>query len=127
VHPLWSQPLLELALRIPTYVLTSQGWDRALARRAFAADLPQEIVARRTKGVLDYYAKRILRRNLGFARELLLDGMLVKRGLLDRKALEEVLSGRPTAIESPVVELFDYVSTEAWLRHWSAYEKAAAA
>jgi asparagine synthase (glutamine-hydrolysing) len=127
VHPLWSQPLLELALRIPTYVLTYHGWDRALARRAFATDLPHEIVSRRTKGVLDHYVTEIFRRNLNFARELLLDGLLVKEGLLDRRALEEVLSGRPTTIGSPIVELFDHLSTEAWLRSWSSYAAVAAA
>ncbi len=34
VTPLFSQPLLELAMRIPTWLLTRGGWDRAMARRA---------------------------------------------------------------------------------------------
>ena len=37
ISPLFSQPLMELCLRIPTYVLTEGGWDRAVARRAFYA------------------------------------------------------------------------------------------
>src|SRR5581483_7615216 len=48
--PLCSPPLMELCLRIPTYVLTQGGWDRAVARRAFYDDLPPEIRNRRHKG-----------------------------------------------------------------------------
>lgn len=127
VHPLWSQPLIEVALRIPTYVLASNGWDRALARRAFAADLPPQIRNRRTKGALDHYMKDILRQNLPFVRELLLDGSLVREGLIDRAGLEEVLSGRPSTVASPVSEIFDYVSAEAWLQRWSVRRQAVAA
>ena len=53
--PLLSQPLVELCLRIPTYVLIRSGRDRALARRAFAADLPAEIVRALPKGRADQH------------------------------------------------------------------------
>lgn len=127
VHPIWSQPLLELVLRIPTYVLTSGGWDRALARRAFAADLPEEIIKRRTKGALDQHLKTVVRKHLPMIRELLLDGCLVEQGLLDRKKLFEVLTGRPTSLASPTVELFDYISAESWVRSWRKMDQAVAA
>ena len=90
--PLLSQPLVELCLRIPTYVLIRSGRDRALARRAFANDLPAEIIARYAKGRADHHSRNILDANLAFVRELLLDGALVQKGLLNRTNLELYLT-----------------------------------
>jgi len=51
VAPLYSQPVIELCLRIPTYVLTAGGWDRAIARAAFCKDLPRGILNRSLRGL----------------------------------------------------------------------------
>ena len=45
-HPLLSQPLIETCLRIPVHLLATEGWDRAVARRAFSTDLPAEVYQR---------------------------------------------------------------------------------
>jgi asparagine synthase (glutamine-hydrolysing) len=120
VTPLFSQPLVELVLRIPTWLLTLGGWDRALARRAFQHDMPRQIVTRRTKGGREEHAKSILVRNIGFARDLLHDGRLVQAGILDKDRVVDVLSGRPTRTASSNVELYACLSVEAWLRQWQA-------
>jgi asparagine synthase (glutamine-hydrolysing) len=117
--PLLSQPLVELCLRIPTYLLIESGWDRALARRAFERDLPAEIVQRRLKGRVDQHVRNILDENLGFARELLLDGYLVRRGLLNRSALELYLTRNRSPADFQYGEiLHEHACTEAWLRSW---------
>jgi asparagine synthase (glutamine-hydrolysing) len=118
VHPLLSQPLIELCLRIPTYVLSNSGWDRAVARRAFRAEVPREVRNRRSKGGMDENAGEILSKNQKRARELLLNGHLVAAGLLDRGRVDQVLSEQPTRISSSVGEIFDHLSTEIWLRSW---------
>lgn len=117
--PLNSQPIVELCLRIPTFILIEGGWDRAIARRAFLKDLPLQIATRRTKGGVEEYQKATFMRNAAFARAYLLDGQLTSRGLLDRSALEEVLSGEPTRIRTPVGLLYWYLCTEAWLSRWN--------
>jgi asparagine synthase (glutamine-hydrolysing) len=127
VEPLMSQPLIEVCLRIPTYVLIRGGRGRALARKAFASTVPPEIMARRIKGGLEQYTKEVWTRNLQFSREQLLDGFLVKERVLDRKKLEEVLSGRPTAVSPSPTELFCHLSTEIWLRKWNETRARAAA
>jgi asparagine synthase (glutamine-hydrolysing) len=120
VQPLISQPLMELCLRIPTYVLTNSGWDRAVARQAFRADVPREILRRRSKGGMEEIAQEILMRNLATARDLLLNGRLMQAGLLNRRRLDEVLSDRPTRIPGAASEVFDHLSTEVWLRSWDS-------
>lgn len=116
VAPLFSQPVLEVCLRIPVDVLTIGGWDRAIARRAFKHDLPHEIATRRGKGVPDQYVKNVLERNFGFVREMLLEGQLVRQKFIDRAKLEAVLSGQPTRAASGDTEICDYLDVEAWLQ-----------
>jgi asparagine synthase (glutamine-hydrolysing) len=118
IQPLISQPLIETCLRIPTYVMTNDGWDRSIARQAFRDELPPEIRRRRSKGGMDDNALVILMRNLEVARDLLVNGHLVARGLLDRDAVTQVLSGEPTHIAGAMAEIFDHLSVEAWLRRW---------
>lgn len=120
VNPLLSQPLVELCLRLPTWVLTCGGRGRALARRAFAAELPPEIASRRSKGGMEEHIKAVLLRNIEFARSLLLDGELVRRGLLDGAKVEEMLSGRPTTLASHIGRIHVYIGVEAWLSRWTA-------
>ena len=115
VPPLVSQPIVELCLRIPTYVLVENGWDRAIARRAFEADLPRAVVNRRGKGGLEAHVRAIFSANIRFIREFLLDGELARRGILNRPQLEACLSGtRPVAAQE-VTEMQDHLSTEAWI------------
>lgn len=120
VAPLYSQPLLEICLRIPVDVLTIGGWDRAIARRAFKEELPNEIATRRGKGTPGEYVQVVLERNLDFLRAMLLDGQLVRHKLVDRSKLETVLSGNPTRTDSSGTEIYGYLNTEAWLQRLTA-------
>lgn len=119
VNPFLSQPLIELCLALPTYVLAHGGQGRALARQAFSPDLPGEITNRQSKGGMSEVVKSLLLDNLDFARSLLLDGELVSRGILLRPKVEEALSGRPSTLASNVVEIHDLVAAEAWIRRWN--------
>lgn len=118
VNPLLSQPLVELCLRLPSYVLTQGGQGRALARRTFAADLPPQITHRQSKGGMEEHLKGVLHANLDLARTLLLEGRLNHQGWLDRARVEETLSGRPTALPTPISQIHSLVATEAWLSRW---------
>jgi asparagine synthase (glutamine-hydrolysing) len=120
INPLISQPLVELCLRIPTYVHAAGGTDRAVARAAFASDLPPEILARTWKGAADRHLQDMLDTHLGLVREVLLDGALVRAGILDRRRLEHALAATPVRSRSHPTEVFGYFCTEAWLSRWEA-------
>jgi asparagine synthase (glutamine-hydrolysing) len=120
VNPLLSQPLMELCLALPTFVLTRGGRGRALARQAFADDIPAQIAGRRSKGGMEEHISTVLQRNLEFARSLLLDGQLVRQGLLDRARLEASLSGRISPQAAHVGEVHNCIAIEAWLQRWCA-------
>ncbi|MFL6604477.1 MAG: asparagine synthase-related protein [Steroidobacteraceae bacterium] len=117
-HPLMSQPLLELCIRIPTYTLLRGGRDRALARAAFHGCVPDEILRRRNKGTNAGSTMDKLRESSGFVRELLLDGILVREGILQRQALEPYLcAGRPVDAQSHW-PLHSAIAAEVWARKW---------
>jgi asparagine synthase (glutamine-hydrolysing) len=124
---LMSQPLMELCLRIPSYVWITGGRDRAIARRAFADVLPPAIVRRQQKGAIDQYNLRIFDANEAYVRDLLLDGLLVKEGLLDRARLERYLTrgASRTGFEYNDV-LRHHLCTETWLRRWTQTSQSAA-
>lgn len=118
VAPLYSQPALETLLRIPLYRHCEGGRDRALARRAFVDDVPAPILARVWKDRAPGFHRDLIRRNRQFLRELFLDGILVREGLLNRNAVEEVLSGAPTRLQVYPGEILAHMDTEVWVRSW---------
>jgi asparagine synthase (glutamine-hydrolysing) len=120
VEPLRSQPLMELCLRIPTYVMTRGAGDRLLVRRAFERELPALVVRRVSKGFVDEGFQAVVHHNIQFVRELLLEGKLVNEKILDRRKLEQCLSDGFLRGGPAQSELFAHICTEAWLRVWQA-------
>lgn len=128
VHPFISQPIIELCLQIPSYVLTYGGIDRALVRQAFTGIAPTEIITRTTKGATTAYFNRLLVRNLPYLRGFLLDGRLVTEGLLDKRKTEAALCQSSLIRESELLfPILDAVRAEFWLRTWVSAERQAAA
>ncbi|MEP7242257.1 MAG: asparagine synthase C-terminal domain-containing protein [Gammaproteobacteria bacterium] len=119
ISPLLSQPIIETCLRIPTFMQMRQRRERAVAREAFNREVPREVLERRWKGGTEQLAWKLLQRNLPFVRELLLDGVLARRGLVDRPKLEAALSGGPSSLVRATVPLFELIGMEAWLYAWS--------
>lgn len=117
-HPLISQPLIEACLRIPTYLLQHDGRDRALARDAFQNIVPQEIFQRQTKGSARSMAVNLIRQNQEAIRECLLDGELVRHGLLKRKSLEMYVSRGYPLRSTQLFPLLACIAAELWARSW---------
>ncbi|WP_161965747.1 asparagine synthase C-terminal domain-containing protein [Steroidobacter cummioxidans] len=116
--PLYSQPAMELFLRIPVDVHFQDGRERGLARQAFAHDVPAEIIRRHWKDRAPGIADRLVERHRGLLRELLLDGVLVEAQLLNRKAVEEALSERVSKSAIHPGELLRHLDVEVWARSW---------
>jgi asparagine synthase (glutamine-hydrolysing) len=77
---------------------------------------------------VDEYTKHLIAANMGYLRTLLLDGALVRGGVLDRSKLEAALSGMPTKGFGYGAQLCSIAATELWLAQWTgAQGKVAAA
>ena len=118
VSPLYAQPALELFLRIPIHIHAEDGRDRGLARRAFAREVPQQILQRQWKDRAPGFHSELLLRNLEFVRELFLDGVLVREGLLDRAAVEAAFAVGPAKTEVLPAEIYRHLDVEVWARYW---------
>ncbi len=117
IYPLVSQPVIETCLRLPTFVLSPAGGDRALARLAFSQQVAPQILARQSKGRTNAYLARILMRHLPFLRPTLLDGELAGQGLVDRDALSAALTeGALMRSMDAMAALVGLLGVEAWLR-----------
>jgi asparagine synthase (glutamine-hydrolysing) len=118
-HPLISQPLIELCLRIPTYNLLRGGRDRALARDTFEDRVPAEILLRQDKGGASAHIIDSLRRRESFIRSLLLEGLLAQRKILRRSALEPYLVHGQSIRAEHLWPLLACIAAELWVRAWS--------
>jgi asparagine synthase (glutamine-hydrolysing) len=115
IAPLYSQPIVELIMRIPPRIMTEGGRDRALVRAAFAKDLPELILNRSTKGETTRYFAAILARNRRTLGDILLGGELRRRGFLDVAQVAAAL--KPDGVSNEGVnDLLICLSAEGWLQ-----------
>ncbi|MDP9013238.1 MAG: asparagine synthase C-terminal domain-containing protein [Pseudomonadota bacterium] len=121
-HPLFSQPLFELCLRIPLYILLRGGSDRALERTAFRDCVPAEIIRRQNKGSVSTSLMSTIRESLPFLRALLLDGVLAKQRIIDRAALEPFLAANRPVQPKLLWPFLSCIAAETWARKWAAAE-----
>jgi asparagine synthase (glutamine-hydrolysing) len=126
VSPLGSQPIVEVCLRIATHLTVNNGCDRAVARSAFLRDLPKEILTRASKGSPGPWMRTRVKQNRQFVREFLLDGLLVREGLLDKHRLAEALADQPTKSKFHEGVIIKQMYNEAWLRSWMQSDYATA-
>ena len=117
-YPLLSQPLVEVCLRIPSWMWISEGRNRAVARDAFADQLPPTILQRRTKGDFGGFQGALFEKHRNDLAGLLLDGWLASHGLLDREAIEAYLKSSTPLKDYRFSRLMDLATAEVWARSW---------
>jgi len=118
VHPLMSQPILELALATPSWAACEGGIDRAQARRAFEDAIPASVLHRRLKGGPDGFASQIVHAHREAIREILLDGRLVRERLVNREGLERTLTESALMRGHNYARLLQLLDAEAWAAQW---------
>jgi len=116
VSILSAQPVYEVCARIPVDIHFDDGRIRGMARRAFADVLPAPILRRQWKDRPLLFVPAVISRNVDYLRETLLDGVLVKDGILDRKALELSLRRGPTRSPALGAEIISHLDLELWIR-----------
>ncbi|CAN7479545.1 asparagine synthase-related protein [Caulobacter sp. LjRoot300] len=126
IHPLLSQPVMEATLAAPVVDLARGGRGRALAREAFAGQIPASVRERRSKGVLTAYHGRMILRSLAAIRPFLLEGRLAQEHVLDRDFAEAMLDPDRLIYEGDYPRLFETIVLEAYVRHWEGRFASAA-
>lgn len=113
---LTSQPLVETCLSVAPYLMSAHAQDRALAREAFGENLPPAVLKRQHKGDTTRFVAEMLRRNLPFAREMLVNGQLVERGVLAPDVVMQLVSSDSMLDGMRKARLMRSLAAELWLR-----------
>ncbi|WP_374549315.1 asparagine synthase-related protein [Sphingobium yanoikuyae] len=116
--PLLAQPLIEICLRIPSWMWVRNGINRSLIREAFSRELPPSIKRRGSKGGHTDYQYAVFRRHRAKARELLMEGHLARMGIVDRASVEIAFRDMIRMEVGTVSRLMRLIDYEAWLSAW---------
>lgn len=116
LHPLLSQPIMEVCLRIPTWLWLKGGRDRAVVREAFRLLLPSAIIERRSKGRLESMLLKAYRTGKKPLETFLLEGRLEASGLIDADAVTMYLRQPGEPVDAGYVRLLQMATAESWLR-----------
>lgn len=116
LHPLLAQPLLELCLRIPSWLWVAGGRDRAVARQAFRGLVPDAILDRRGKGTLEsMFVKGYMGERPRLER-FLAEGELARCGIIDGFAVSAYLQHDGEPRDFGYVRILEIAAAEQWLR-----------
>lgn len=120
IHPLLSQPIMELCLHIQSWQWVSKGRNRSVAREAFDPYLPDTIKHRRSKGGPTHFACAVVEANLPALRDQLLGGHLDRHGILNTAGIAHLLSGKTKIEAADHIRISILAEAEAWARYWAA-------
>jgi asparagine synthase (glutamine-hydrolysing) len=120
LSPLLAQPIVELCLSVPSWLWVEDGLNRALARQAFADDLPPSIIRRHSKGSPECFVAQAFEVHRHLIREMLLGGALADARLVDTCALARVLDGRGPASDWSLDRIMILLDAEIWVRGWAS-------
>lgn len=118
LHPLLAQPLLELCLRIPSWLWQRGGRDRAVARDAFAGLVPDIVLRRRLKGSLHSLLYRSFDKLREEMRDRLVAGELARARVVDPAATQGALTGDAWMTDAVQLRISEMVALELWVESW---------
>jgi asparagine synthase (glutamine-hydrolysing) len=118
-HPFLQQPLLEMALSMPTYLSLQQGYDRFLFRKGISEYFQTQSVWRKGKGETSGVTQLGLIANFQHVSELCLEGLMAKNGYIDRSIILNhlrLIEGGHVQYVQPLIYLF---CLEKFISNWS--------
>lgn len=119
IFPLMAQPVVELCLRIPTWMWVSGGRDRAVAREAFRDILPTVVLERRSKGTPASFVMTLFETRRRQIREMLCEGLLAGNGLINRTAVADYTQDPRPVSDVRYMQIMSLVDAESWARCWT--------
>lgn len=117
-HPLLSQPIIELALKIPTYQSFNNGYDRIFFRKAVSTLKNPTALWRTTKGETTGSMTKSFVHHADPVHDILLNGRLAKEGFINKEWLnEQMIKIRHGSIDNlwPIMRL---LTSQLWLNQW---------
>ena len=117
-HPLLSLPVVELGLQIPTYQSFKDGYDRIFFRNAISKIKKPKAMWRRIKGQTTSTMINSLASNAEGIEQLLLNGSLIKSGLIDTQWLTDTLTQIRHGKVDNAWPIVNFITAQQWLNQW---------
>lgn len=118
IYPLLAQPIVEWCLQRPSWRWCQGGLNRRLAREAFSAVLPEEVVWRRDKGTPEAFLVDLFDARRTQIREIVADGMLAASGIIDRISVLRAIDDPGHVRGLAHSRILRIVDVETWARSW---------
>lgn len=118
-YPLFSQPLLELVLSIPTYESYRDGYNRYMFRKAISDTFKTDSVWRKDKGETSGIMQRGLKKNEKRILDLCLEGKMVKQGLINKDKLLAGILGVMNGQTDYQWAITNLICAEIFMNYWS--------
>lgn len=118
-YPLFSQPLLELALSIPTYETYNSGYDRYLFRKAISDKFGTKNVWRKDKGETSGIMQKGLRNNKQYVLSLCLEGKIAKTGLINKAILHDNIINMMNGQKTYQWQIINLICSEIFFTCWN--------
>ena len=120
-YPLLSLPVVEAALKIPTYMSIKNGYNRYYLRKAISRINPTKVIWRLNKGEVSASFIKALQKEYDPLVKLVSSGALIKHGVLDKQWLESKLVKIRHGDASDLLPLFRIIGAELWLKQWGLH------
>jgi asparagine synthase (glutamine-hydrolysing) len=118
-YPLLSLPVVEAALKIPTYLSIKDGYNRYYQRKATSRINPTQVIWRRDKGEVSASVIKGLQKELEPLIELISSGLLLKHGVIDKHWVQDRFNRIRHGDASELLPLFRIIGAELWFKQWS--------
>ena len=117
-HPLLSQPIIELGLRIPTYQSFYDGYDRIFFRRAVSRLKKTKSLWRRIKGQTTGSMVKQCAFHTQNISDIILNGKIVSSGMVNKQWLEEQLVKMQHGQVENLWPILHILTGQLWLNQW---------
>jgi asparagine synthase (glutamine-hydrolysing) len=117
-HPLLSQPLVELALKVPTYQTFDQGYDRIFFRKAMSRIQPHKTLWRRMKGKTTSSTFYAFNRQYKEIYEIISQGYFMRTGLINKAWFHDSMIKTLHGEKKHMWSLLHILTSELWLKQW---------
>lgn len=114
--PFLDTDVVRAAFSIPSSLRGNPHVFKHLLTKALEDVIPPEVLARRSKGVYDYFFSESMRQSKPALLEIMRKSYLGDLDIINPNRVMEVIDGIDTASAVAVMSLDRIVSTEAWLR-----------
>lgn len=115
-YPFLDQDFIEFVLAIPRDQVIRPGERRSLMRRALKGMVPDEVLARKTKGIVTRGPLVALANEWHQVDRLLERSIMAQCGFVDQQKLREALASAKAGDAPQMLRLLSAVLLEAWLR-----------